>query len=109
MCVAIPRKVLRIKDEWSVEVESSGRVEVVDVRLLGNVEPGDWVLVFRQDAVRIVDEDEAKSILEALSALSSVMAGGADESVIEAGFSDLVGREPQLPDHLKALVGKKME
>lgn len=109
MCVAIPRKVLRIKDEWSVEVEAADGVETVDVRLLGKVEPGDWILVFRQDAVRVVEEDEAKSILEALGALSSVMAGSADEAVIEAGFSDLVGREPQLPEHLRALVGKKME
>lgn len=109
MCVAVPKKVIGTRDEWSVEVESAGGVEVVDVRLLGRVEPGDWVLVFRQDAIRVVDEQEARSILEALGALSSVMAGSADESVIEAGFSDLVGREPQLPEHLRALVGKKME
>mgnify|MGYP003105296694 FL=1 len=54
-----------------------------------------------------MSEDEVREVNDALSALADVMAGDATEETIRAGFPDLVDREPELPEHLKALVGKR--
>ena len=35
------------------------------------------------------------------------MRGEGDVATIESGFGDLIHEEPQLPEHLKSLVGKK--
>ena len=36
-----------------------------------------------------------------------VMDGATDEATIRSGFGDLIDRGPELPEHLRALVGKK--
>ena len=56
------------------------------------------MLAHRGAAVRVLTADEAARTTAALDVLAAVLAGGND---IDAGFADLVGREPTLPAHLR--------
>ena len=127
MCVAIPMRVETIQGEYAKCVRcASGETEQpiascafdccgatpareskVDISLLEDpaaLRPGDWVLVFRDEALRVVSEEEAQEVTRALTATAAVMAGDLSEDTIRAGFADLIDREPPLPDHLKRLV-----
>lgn len=67
---------------------------------------GAWLLVFQNRALREIEEAEAGEIEAALGATARVMAGDADEETIRSGFGDLIDRAPELPEHLRALVGR---
>jgi hydrogenase expression/formation protein HypC len=75
-----------------------GQMQLLDLSLLPDARPGDWVLGFLGTAREILPEAEALLIRKALAGLSSVMAGG------DAGdaFADLDARTPRLPPHLQA-------
>ena len=59
---------------------------------------GTLVLVDHGSAVRVLDPEEARLIDDALEGLAAAMEG----QNVDALFADLVGREPQLPEHLRA-------
>jgi hydrogenase expression/formation protein HypC len=65
--------------------------------LLGEQPVGTHVLVHLLSAVRVLAKEEATLIDAALNGLSAAAAG----HEFEAHFADLIGREPQLPPHLK--------
>lgn len=69
----------------------------VSLALLGPQDAGTWLLVHIDTAIRVLDAAEAGQILDALSAVEAARAGGG----VEAFFSDLSDREPQLPEHLR--------
>jgi hydrogenase expression/formation protein HypC len=75
-----------------------GERQLIDVRLIGAAPPETWLLAFQGSAVRILTAIEAAQNNSALDALAALQSGSAD---IDAHFADLIGREPQLPDHLK--------
>ena len=73
MCLAIPGQIVEITDQEN----SLARVEVVGVRrtvnvgLLDDVEPGDWVLIHVGFALSKIDEEEAlatRRLLELMGA-----------------------------------------
>lgn len=73
MCLAIPGQIVEITDAEN----SLARVEVVGVRrtvnigLLDDVEPGDWVLIHVGFALSKIDEEEAmatRRLLEMMGA-----------------------------------------
>ena len=73
MCLAIPGQIVEITDQEN----SLARVEVVGVRrtvnigLLDDVEPGDWVLIHVGFALSKIDEEEAmatRRLLEMMGA-----------------------------------------
>lgn len=97
MCVGIPMRVIRAEDGMA-ECEGRGRHERLNVMLLGSVSPGAWVLAYQGSAIRELGEDEARQTNDALDALDAAFSGSGD---MDAFFSDLVGREPTLPPHLK--------
>lgn len=131
MCVAIPMRVRSVDGfeaccersaaaagdlcgpctpafDWNVSAQE-GVSSCVNVTLAmldepGAVHPGDWLLVFRDEAIRRVTEEEAREVAAALEATAAVMAGDLSDENIRAGFADLVDREPPLPEHLKKLV-----
>lgn len=107
MCIAIPRKVLKV-DGFVAWVENIEGEERVDISLVGNVNVGDFLLTFKGAALRVVSQEEALKILSALDCLDKVMGGVNDSETINLGFRDLVNGEARLPDHLKSLVGKKI-
>jgi hydrogenase assembly chaperone HypC/HupF len=108
MCIGVPMKIAR-SDGLVAEAESAGADGAVeraslDMLLVGPQPPGTWVLAFCGAARRVLDEDEARQILDALAALGIALdAGGGlpPEQAIDALFADLVDREPQLPEHLR--------
>ncbi len=59
MCLAIPAKVLSIKDD-SADVESFGVIKTVNVSLVPDVKIGNYVIVHAGFAIQIIDENEAE-------------------------------------------------
>ncbi len=67
--------------------------------LVGDQPVGTHVLVFLGAAREVLDPLRAAQIADALEAMERVMAG---DSNIDHLFADLIAREPQLPEHLRA-------
>ncbi|MCI5851760.1 MAG: HypC/HybG/HupF family hydrogenase formation chaperone [Sutterellaceae bacterium] len=107
MCIAIPKKVVRVKSELEAVCDSSGKEEDVNTELTGRVSVGDWLLVFRGAAQRVMGEEEALKMRTALTALSDVMAGTATESEVDSAFSDITAHSGELPEFLRSQVGRK--
>jgi len=72
----------------------------VDLMLVGEQDVGTWLLAFQGSAVRVLGIEEAARIDAALDALEAVHKGSGN---LDAYFSDLVDREPQLPEHLRSI------
>ena len=107
MCMAIPFKVVSVEG-FEALCERGGVTRRIDASLVGGLTPGETVLVFNNQAVRRVDEDEAALIDSALGALSAVLEGRATEEDIASALPDKTDGEPVLPEHLRVLVGKKV-
>jgi len=69
MCLAIPMKVVEIEGARAV-VEQGGARRAVNVALLEEVNPGDYVLVHAGYAIARVDEEEARRTLELVQQLA---------------------------------------
>ncbi len=63
MCVAIPYKVLEIRENSWAEIEVAGVRQEVSLQLLPEVNVGDWVLVNLGFVITKIEEDEAKEIM----------------------------------------------
>jgi len=63
MCLAIPYKVLEVKENSWAEIEVAGTKQEVSLRLFPKVEAGDWVLVNLGSVVAKIEEDEASEII----------------------------------------------
>jgi hydrogenase expression/formation protein HypC len=65
MCLAIPGQVIEFVDEPNrlAKVDVAGVVRNVNVGLLEDTRPGDWVLIHVGFALSKVDEDEAAATL----------------------------------------------
>jgi hydrogenase expression/formation protein HypC len=74
------------------------RPETIDLSLIPDARPGNWVLSFLGTAHAILPEDEAQKIRAALQGLASLMQGGD----LGDAFADLEARRPELPPHLQA-------
>ncbi len=96
MCIGIPMKVQWASDYMAVCVNDDVPEEI-DIRLVGAVSPGDWLLVFLGAARRVLDEGDALLIRKALRGLSLAADGGDTGGM----FADLEDREPSLPPHLE--------
>jgi hydrogenase expression/formation protein HypC len=97
MCLGIPMQVTAVEDH-TAWCEGRGERLRVDTRLVGKLEPGAWLLVFHGVAREILSAERARDITNALSALDAALAGETD---LDRHFADLVGREPELPEHLR--------
>lgn len=89
MCLAVPAKVLEIRDSLA-KVELSGVMRDVSLMLLPEAKIGDYVLVHAGFAMQVVEEKE----VEEMNALFAEM-NGAPRMVREAaeGGSDRLGQE----------------
>lgn len=97
MCIGMPMQVIAVD---GLVARCAGRQgeEAVDIALVANAQPGDWVMVFLGAAREPMSAEAARASLDALEALDMAMRG---ETGFDHLFADLIGREPQLPDHLK--------
>lgn len=98
MCIGVPMEVICSGSGYAV-CEAAGESREIDMRLIGDQPAGTWVLVFLDAAREIVTSEQAALIGSALDALRLALSGNAEG--IDQLFPDLVGREPELPPHLK--------
>jgi hydrogenase expression/formation protein HypC len=65
MCLAVPGQVLELVDEENrlARVDVAGVLRNVNIGLLGDAGPGDWVLIHVGFALSKVDEEEALATL----------------------------------------------
>ncbi len=98
MCVGIPMQVIETASGFALCRAQDGNHEI-DTSLVGDIEPGTWLMVFLGAARDIITEDEAIKASNALEALAMVARG---ETNFEHLFADLIDREPQLPEFLRA-------
>jgi hydrogenase expression/formation protein HypC len=95
MCLGVPMTVIESNDATALCARGDDRRRV-SVLLVGVQPVGAKVLVHIDSAVRVLDEDEAALIDQALQGLEAAMRG----EDFESAFADLINREPQLPEHL---------
>lgn len=99
MCIGLPMRVIE-SEEFYALCERRGEVRRIDTRLVGAQPAGSWLLVFLDAAREVLSPERALEVDEALQVLELTMAGGE----LPAGlFDDLLNREPQLPEHLRAI------
>jgi hydrogenase expression/formation protein HypC len=99
MCLGIPMQVVERADREAWCEGRDGR-RLVDLALVGPQPAGTWLLTFLGAAREVLSAESAGQIDRALDALAGALAG--DAAAVEAGFADLIGREPTLPAHLTA-------
>lgn len=103
MCLARPMLVVETDGAWAWCDDRGQRVQV-DVRLVEAAPAGSWLLVFHGTARDVVDAARAADVANALEAVEASLRGEVD---VARYFSDLVDREPQLPEFLRPAVGRK--
>ena len=97
MCLGIPMRVIEPMGREALCDGREGR-RLIDMVLVGPQPAGAWLLTFLGSAREVLTAEAAQKIDRALDALAGALAG--DAAAIEAGFADLIGREPALPAHL---------
>lgn len=97
MCLGLPMTILET-DGVSALCEYGGERRSVSVMLLSSPPVGAKVLVFVDSAIRLLDDEEARLIGEAIQGLGAALAG----EDCARFFADLIDREPQLPEHLRS-------
>lgn len=75
-----------------------GETSVIDMMLIGEQAVGTWLLVFLDTAREVIDAKKAGQISDALEAMRLAMQGQSD---IDHLFTDLIDREPELPEFLR--------
>ncbi|GJM03012.1 MAG: hydrogenase expression/formation protein HupF [Rhodomicrobium sp.] len=99
MCMGIPMLVVDATEGSAVCKRGDENV-TVDMSLVGDQPTGTWVLTFLGAAREVISAEQAQDIQNALEAVSLAVTG-ANDGDIDLLFADLVGREPQLPPHLR--------
>jgi hydrogenase expression/formation protein HypC len=97
MCIGTPLRVIT-PDGSFAWCEDGAERERLDMMLVGEQPAGTWVLAFHGAARQVLSEEEAAQSRAGRKALAAVLGGDAS---IDEFFADLVGREPELPAHLR--------
>ena len=63
MCLAIPLKLIEINDDMGI-IESGGIKRKVNLSLVENAKPGDFVVVHAGFAITIMDQEEGEKTLD---------------------------------------------
>jgi hydrogenase expression/formation protein HypC len=73
VCLAIPGQIMEVVDEPNrlARVAVAGVQRTVNVGLLDDAGPGDWVLVHVGFAISKVDEEEAQATLQLLQGMGA--------------------------------------
>ncbi|MBB4371736.1 hydrogenase expression/formation protein HypC [Bradyrhizobium sp. cir1] len=96
MCLGLPMTIVET-DGVSALCEFRGEQRRVSMLLLSNPPVGAKVLVYIDTAIRMLDEEEARLIADAIEGLGAALNG----EDCDRFFADLIDREPQLPEHLR--------
>jgi hydrogenase expression/formation protein HypC len=73
MCLAIPGQILEVVDDANrlAKVDVAGVKRTINVGLLDDAGPGDWVLVHVGFAISRVDEEEAAATMRLLQGMGA--------------------------------------
>ncbi|KRQ98159.1 MULTISPECIES: HypC/HybG/HupF family hydrogenase formation chaperone [Bradyrhizobium] len=96
MCLGLPMTIIET-DGMSALCEYANEQRRVSVMLLSEPPVGAKVLVHIDTAVRLLDDDEARLIADALEGRDAAL----NDDNCDRFFADLIGQEPQLPEHLR--------
>lgn len=100
MCIGIPMQVVESDSRFAL-CEGRGERRRINTALVGAVVPGDWLLVFLDDAREAIDADRAAEVNAALDLVMGAMQGaGADHAV------DFALPSQMNADQLRALTGQ---
>lgn len=87
MCMGIPMQVLSARPGWA-RVSGRGEVKEVDTALIGEVLPGDWLLIFIDAAREQISAERAAEVNAALDLVAGAMAGlGRGDPAEDPGFA----------------------
>lgn len=100
MCIGTPVRIVRHSGLLAECEDRHGRQMAIDLLLVGPQPPGTWLMSFKGSAREVIDADTAALVGDALDALRALASG--DAAKVETAFADLIGREPVLPEHLRA-------
>ena len=76
MCMGIPMQVVAVKPGFA-EVFGRGQARRVNTNLIGPCEPGQWLLVFLDDAREEISADRAREVNTTLDLLQAAIGSGA--------------------------------
>lgn len=87
MCIGMPMKVTSIEPGFA-HVAGRGETRRVGTRLINDVEPGEWLLVFLDDAREVITAQRAAEVNATLDLLATAMGQGASPAFPdEPGFT----------------------
>ncbi|NLY55676.1 MAG: HypC/HybG/HupF family hydrogenase formation chaperone [Firmicutes bacterium] len=72
MCLAVPAKVTEING-FLAKVEIYGNTREVGIRLVPDVQVGDWVLIHAGFALEKIDEERARETLKILEEMAELV------------------------------------
>lgn len=102
MCIGIPMQVLEVETFRALCSDGAQAPQWVDIRLLDQPQPGEWLLVSLGAARELISAVRAAQIRQALTALAAINQGEASTVDMDHLFADLLEQTPQLPPHLQA-------
>lgn len=77
MCLAIPAKVVELRDGEQAVIDLAGVRKQISLALVEDVSPGDYVIVHVGYALQKVDPGEAEKTLALFAGLEAAQAGAA--------------------------------
>ena len=83
MCLAIPAKVVSMRDDHMATVDTHGVTRDVSLDLVPDAEVGSWVLVHAGYAIQVIDEDFAAETWELIKQLDDVCAADGQAVAVE--------------------------
>lgn len=99
MCIGIPMQVLEADGRHAL-CAGRGERRRINTALVGDVAPGDWLLVFLDDARERIDADRAAEVNAALDLVLGAMQGAE-----LPGDIDFALPSQMTPEQMRALTG----
>lgn len=99
MCIGIPMQVVAAESRFAL-CEGRGEQRRVNTALVGEVAPGDWLLVFLDDARERIDAGRAAEVGAALDLVLGALQG---DTMPDTGI-DFALPSQMSPEQMKALI-----
>lgn len=74
MCLAVPGKILEIRDDAQASVDMMGVTRDASLRLTPDAQVGDFVLVHAGFAIEVIDAEQARETIDILRDLEELEA-----------------------------------